>query len=268
MAIYLAFTFWLILTVFAGIGVYRMWARLGKSKWVNWALLPGTVVSQMAYIFGCLITGGEVHNAKLMPSNSGPASGEPTTQTTPGLKVVGPLVSSVMAMIACGAAVLVVHATLGDPVMSQFRSESLFSTVDLSQSLPSSWDGVWAEVEAQIRILRRMCETLPRLAWLKWQVALFVYLAVCLSVRLAPVSRPIRPTLGAAVVIAIVIALIGMVSQRFTDLIITIWPLLTYVWATLLFLLVATLVIWAVMALYQIVIGKEPSGGSLSQKPR
>jgi len=120
---YAAFTMWLVLTVFAGIGVYRMWASLGKPSSVNWALLPGTIVSEMAYIFGCLVTGGEISNAKLVPSKGDSSGGEPKTSDSPRLKLVGPFVASLLALVACGAAILLVHKALGKPVMEQFAGE-------------------------------------------------------------------------------------------------------------------------------------------------
>ncbi len=71
--IYATFSVWLVLTLFAGMGVYRLWTRLVKPTYVHWALLPGTIVSEMAFIFGCLITGGEVKRAKLI---EGPGGGK------------------------------------------------------------------------------------------------------------------------------------------------------------------------------------------------
>ena len=55
--VYVEFTVWLLLIVFCSIAVYRLWTGMVRPAWVNWVLLPGTVVSEMAYIFGCLITG-------------------------------------------------------------------------------------------------------------------------------------------------------------------------------------------------------------------
>ena len=64
--IYATFTVWLFLVLFVGAGVYRLWSGMVRPAWVNWALLPGTVVSEMAYIFGCLITGGAIRRATLL----------------------------------------------------------------------------------------------------------------------------------------------------------------------------------------------------------
>ena len=261
--VYAAFTMWLVLTVFAGIGVYRMWAALGKPAQVNWALLPGTLVSQMAYIFGCLITGGEIKNAKMVPAKGDSGGGAPQTSDSPRLKVVGPLVASLMSLVACGAAILAVNKTLGEPVIERFTGGGggyIFSTAsgaELPKDLPRSWDQGWKLVESQVRLVRRMCETWWNLEWSNWRVALFVYLAICLAVRLGPVSRPIRPTLAAVCGVAGVIAIIGSIDKDFANLIDKVWPLLTYVWASLLALLVGTLVVLGLLALWRIMTGKD-----------
>ena len=261
--IYAAFTMWLVLTVFAGIGVYRMWASLGKPAQVNCALLPGTLVSQMAYIFGCLITGGEIKNAKMVPAKGDSGGGAPQTSDSPRLKVVGPLVSSLLSLVACGAAILAVHHALGKPVIERFSSASggsfysSSSAVGLAKAPPKSWDAGWEMLEGQVRLVKHTCETWWDLDWKNWRVALFVYLAICLAVRLGPVSRPIRPTLGAVCAVAGVIAIIGAIDKNFIDLIDDVWPLLTYVWATLLTVLTGTLAVLAAVALWRILTGKD-----------
>ncbi len=260
--IYAAFTFWLLLILFAGIGVYRQWARLVKPSRVSWALLPGTVISEMAYIFGCLITGGEIRRAKLIPprdGKGGEAESEPTAEAAAGLKFVGPIVAALLAIVACGAAIVAVHALLGEPVIRQFRvgTHGLLPVAALPKELPTSWDGLWGQVEGQVSLLRRMCETWGGAKWTNWRVPLFVYLSLCLSVRLSPVRRPVRPTLGAVVAIAAAIALVGLIWRRFDGLMEDIWPLLTYVWASLLFMLVITLLLRGIAALVRILAGKE-----------
>ena len=261
--IYAAFTMWLILTVFAGIGIYRMWASLGKPAWVNWALLPGTLVSQMAYIFGCLITGGEIKSAIMMPSKSDSGGGGPKTSESPKFKTIGPLVSSLMVLIACGSAILAVHRALGKPVIEEFSGGGaawFFSApaeVELPRDIPRSWDDGWRLTGRQLQLVKHTCETWRGLDWSNWRVAAFVYLAICLAVRLGPVSRPIRPTLLAVCAAAGVIAIIGAVNKDFSDILNDIWPLMTYVWASLLTLLAGTLAVLGAVAVWRILTGKE-----------
>ena len=261
MAIYAAFTIWFFLILFTGIGVYRLWAKLIKPAWVNWALLPGTIVSEMCFIFGTLITGGEIRRAKIMPDSgkdSGEGGSEPTTESQPKLKYVGPIIAALIAVVGCGAAILLVHAILGKPVIDQFTSTELLpKPALLSQEIPTESEALWNQVKQQVDLLQRMCGTLFDLDWFDWRVPLFVYLAACLSVRLAPVRRDMRATLAAVVVIAIVIALVGLASNRFKRLMEDIWPLVTYIWANLLFLLVVTLIISGLVALMKVLFGKK-----------
>ena len=256
--IYAAFTLWLFLVLFAGVGIYRLWTKMVKPAWVHWALLPGTLVSEMAYIFGCLITGGEIRRAKLieMPGKGKAGGAEPTTDASPGLKLLGPLLASLLAVIACIAAMLLARNLLGASIIESFVVNKGLLTGGLPQRLPLSWDEFWRQLDDQVLLLRRMCETFGSSSWLTWRGMLFAYLAACLSIRLSPVTRPMRPTLAAVVVMAAVIALIGLIWQEFSGLMSDIWPLLTYIWASLLFLLVVTLLIHGITALARILAGK------------
>lgn len=247
-----------------GMGVYVLWTRMLKPAWIHWALLPGTVISEMAYIFGCLITGGEIRRAKLLDA---PASGDGRKRRTDGaelaaeatsrLRIAGPILAALISMTACGAAIVLAHSLLGEPVLRKFSIlDGVVRTMALPESLPTSWEGLWDHLARQLGILRRMCETWGEVDWLDWRVPLFVYLAICLSVRLAPARRNLRFTLAAGVVIAGVIALAGAVSKQFTHLIEDVWPLLTYVYATVLFLLALTLLIRGMVLVVRALAGK------------
>ena len=261
---YAAFAVWMLLLVFMGMGVYKLWSRLVPAAWVNWVLLPGTIVSEMAYIFGCLITGGEIRRAKLLisPRTAGGRrrpgdDSAPTTEATQRLKVLGPLIASLLSIVACGAAIVLVHSLLGEPVIESFYLvDGLFSVTYLEKSLPSGWAAMWDQLGRQLDMLRRMCETWGEVDWLDWRVPLFVYLAACLSIRLTPVGRDLRFTLGAAVIFVDLIAGVGVLSDRFTHLVEDIWPLLTYVYATLLFLLTLTLTLQGAVFLVRALMGK------------
>ena len=263
--IYAAFTIWLFGILLLGWGVYRLWASIFKPAYVNWALLPGTVVSEMAYIFGCLITGGEVRRAKLIDTAGGngrrkDTDAEPTTETAPKLKTVGPIVASLVSLVACMGAIMLVYWLLGEPVIKEFiTGGGLLAAASLPQELPGSWDAFWDQIQLQVRLLRRMCEACGDAGWLNWRIPLFVYLAACLSIRLAPVRRPVRPALAAVVVIAAVIGMVGLIWKRFDNLMDNLWPLLTYVWTSLLLLLVASLIVRGLVSLARALIGKGAS---------
>ncbi len=262
--IYAAFAIYLLGIFFMALGVYRLWAGMVGPAAVNWALLPGTVVSEMAYIFGCLITGGEIRRAKLIGGEGRGRSGrgeatEPTTEAAPRLPVVGPIVAAFTCMVACAAGVLVVHALLGKPVISTFRYGigARLGLAALPKGLPGSAEAFWGQLHTHLDLLRRMGSTWVDVEWLNWRVPLFVYLATCLSIRLAPVRRSLRATLAAVVVLAGLIALLGAVWKRFAGLMGDLWPLVTYVWSSLLLLLAATLIIRGAVSLVRGVVAKD-----------
>lgn len=271
--IYAWFTLWLFLIIFAGTGVYGLLSRLTKPVIVNWLLLPGTIVSEMAYIFGCLITGGEIRRSKIMPGEGGDG-GSPATDAQPKLKFLGPVVAATIATAACGLAILLSYSLLDKPVISDFLGDGKIRPVELApkafpgkeavDSVRGGWNVFWDVVGHQVYILKRMAETLGQLKWKDWHVPVFLYLSVCLAVRLSNGSRPLRPTLLAGILIAGIIALIGTISTKFSDLMSAdIWPLLTYVWALLLFLLVLALALTGLVALIKSIAGK---GGSAAPK--
>ena len=268
--IYAALTLWLLGILAMGFGIHRLWSAMLRAQWVNWALLPGTIVSEMAYIFGCLIMGGEIRRAKLLDlpggktagprggKSSSSSDGEPATEAAPRWKVAGPLVASLLSLAACMAGILIAHSLLGGPVIREFiTGEGHLSSAGLPRALPTSWTDFWSQAEWQVALLHRMAETCGQVDWFNWRVPLFVYLSLCLSIRLAPVGRPVRPTLAAAVAIAAVIAVAGLLSTRFDGLTSDVWPLVTYVWSSLLLLLVGSLVARGLVGLVRVLIGKS-----------
>ena len=258
--LYAAFALWLLLIVLTAVGVQRLWTSLVRPVWVHWALLPGTLVAQMAYIFGALITGGEVRHARLLPRKGDARSPDaPAAEASPRVKFLGPAVASLMVLLACGGCILLANWLLGDTVIQRFvLSHGVLDVPKLPQELPGSWAGLWDRLVGQVRLLQRMFETLGGVEWLDWRTPLFVYLAACLSVRLAPGGRDLRPALAAVLFVAALIAAAGIASERFERLLLDLWPLLTYVWANLLTLLTVTLLVRGAAALAGIAAGRRP----------
>jgi len=262
--IYLAFALWLILLVLTAGGVYHLWSQMLRPQWINWALLPGTVVSELSFMFGCLITGGEVRRAKLVhvpglsKTGTGRAkSGEPQAESTARIHALGPIEGVLPSLLACLAVLAVLCGALGRPVVVRFIGVGeVLPGVSLPRTLATSWAGLWDQVAGQVDLLRRMSETWGRLDWLDWRVPLFVYLSICLSVRLAPPNRPLRTKLLAAGLVAVVAAVIGLVTGGRASWVSRFWPVLTYTWTTLLFVLVVTLVVRGLVLLGVSVAGK------------
>ncbi len=255
---YAAFALWLVLIVLTAVGVQRLWAALVRPVWVQWALLPGTLVAQMAYIFGSLITGGEVRKARLLPRKGDSQSSDAPAEASPRVKLIGPAVASLMVLVACGAGIVLANRLLGDTVIRRFMlSRGVLDLPELPRRPPTTWTGLWDQLALHVRLLQRMFETLAEIDWLNWRTPLFVYLAACLSVRLAPGGGDLRPALASVLFAAGVIAAIAAVSDGFEKLLTDLWPLLTYVWANLLMLLTVTLLVHAAVALAGMISGKQ-----------
>jgi len=265
--LYVILAVWLFGLLLMGHGVYRLLGGADRPAWVHWVLLPGSLVSAMGYIFGSLITGGEIRRAKLMPDagSGGKGTAEPTTEATTRLPFVGPLVASLVSIVACAAAIYAARTYLGEVVINAF-SDNIASGASLPKALPNGSEAFWDQMQRQVSILHRMCDTWGQVPWSNWHVPVFIYLTACLSIRLAPVQRDGRATLTAVVVLAAGIALAGAVSERFTHTMTDLWPLLTYVWANLLFLLAVSLALRGVITLVLMIKGGKKAATTKATK--
>jgi len=253
----LALAFWLLLILFTAIGVYRLGELFGKGKLIDWLLLPGTIVGELAYVFGCLITGAEVRGARLFPSGRGQAS---MTQATPAIKVIGPLLAAAIALVCGIGAIVATHRMLDEPVIREFIVDdtSIIPSVgaNLAGQLPTTSQEFWDLPVAQVKLVRKMYQTLLTINWGNWRVPLFVYIALCLSVRLAPIRRPVRPALGAAVLAPGIVALAQLAGANLASGIEGLWFLLTYIWASLLLALIVLALIRGGIYLVNVLRGK------------
>jgi hypothetical protein len=255
--IYAAFVLWLSLILGMGLGVYRLWSQLLRPIWVNWAILPGTVVSEIAYIVGCLITGGEVDQAKLMDGGSGSrkkSSSKSEPKSKRRLRTAGSVLAILVSILACAGGILVVHHLLGRHVTDQLGS-IWSSSGELPEDLPMTWPAFWGQLSHLVHMQRQACEALPRLEWTRWEVVLFVYLSMCLAIRLTPMRGSARQKLAAVLLIAGIVAVVAGLVPQSREAVQTVWPLLTYVWTSLLTVLLASLVLCGAITVIRVVAG-------------
>lgn len=256
--IYAAFALWFFIILFMAVGVRALWARLVKPVWVAWALLPGTIVSEMAFILGSLITGGEIRHAKILPSSGN--EGDTEAQAEPRLKIIGPTIASILAVAACCGGIIVSHQLLGQPFIREFIFPNELPLSAVPKSLPTTGGAFWDMLAEQARLLQRMSNTIVSVDWLNWRVPLFVYLTICFSLRLCPGRRDLRFTLLAVLVLTALIGLAGVFLPSLGDLMGQFWPLLTYIWTLVLYLLAVSLVIWGAVALVGVLRGRSVAG--------
>ncbi|MCL2701317.1 MAG: hypothetical protein FWE88_06450 [Phycisphaerae bacterium] len=254
MAIYVWFILWMLLMLAMAAGVYALLARLISPTVVQWMLLPGTIVSEVACMVGTLITGGGIRRGAGGGGEGGeaaPAGGK--------LKALGAVVSPMLSIAAVVAVLLTAWTLLDKPVIKDFVGIGI-PKIALAQSGPGSvdaaWDTLWDQAHNQVTLVHRLTKTLASADWRDWRVPLFVVLTLCLAIRIWPARRPIRPTLIAVGFLAGAIAATGAIWPRFASLMEDLWPVLTYVWTTLLLALILTLLATGVVAMVRALSGK------------
>lgn len=252
---YAAMTFWLVVTVFTALGVHRLWSGLVQPKVVNSVLLPGTLVAQLGHVLGLLVTGGTVNNTTLIKDDD---SGEPQTgkDVKPRIPLIGTVLIAMLPMLACGAAIYSVSRYLGQDILGRMERETL------SRQLPTSIAAVWPLLRGCITLVERLVEAVRTSPLHDWRTWAFVYLVICLTVRMAPLPGTLRGAIGAILVLGAIAALLGMAwppRDGAPGLLDRSWPLLTFSVAALLFLLLLSLFVRGTVGLVKILFGQEKS---------
>jgi len=98
---------------------------------------------------------------------------------------------------------------------------------------------------------------LARADWWSWQTWVFVYLVICLTVRIAPSPGNLRGALSAVVVLGIVAAIISTLLDVAPTYIQNSWAILNLTVAVLLLLLSLSLLIRGGFGLVKLI--REPS---------
>lgn len=248
--LYAALTFWLLVIVFSAWGVHWLWSRLVKPRAVNTALLPGTLVAQLGHVLGLLITGNPVRNTTLMGDDE---KGEPTADTPEKqrIPIIGPVLVGLLPLVACAACLYLVAISLGRSVLVDGVSPHL------PEALPLTLAGLWELLRTSVTASENMLNAIlssDRLSWANW---LFLYLAVCLTVRMTPFEGNRRGAIGAIVLSGLVIALLATVVSGVDGAVRSSWPILSFAMGMLLFLLLVSLLVSGVVGLIRIVARNE-----------
>lgn len=245
--LYAALTFWLLVIMFCAWAIHFVWSDLVRPRIVNAILLPGTLVAQLGHVLGLLITGGTARNATLMGDDEdGAPRADPPEET--GVPVIGPVLVGLLPLLACGAGLFVAARGWGQPVVS-----NLAERFGAPQALPSTLAGLWELLRGTITLAESVLNAIVSSNLLHWPTALFIYIAICLTVRMGPMNGNHRGALGAIVLAGGLIALLATVLAPARDAIQTGWPILSFAVGMLLLLLVITLVVRGIVALVRIV---------------
>lgn len=241
--LFAAATVWLMLVVLLAWGVHHLWSGMIRPKVVNALLLPGTLVAQIGHAIGLLLTGGTVNDMALMKDDD---TGAPQTPAEPKtrLPVVGLIVVALLPMLALGVAIYQSVRVIGGPMVLAMPAEAY-----VSQTLPTTLPAFWEQLRALITLAERTVQALRAVDLMDWRNALFVYLVVCMSVRMAPLPGNLRGHLGAVLITGLLTALAASLVPAMAEALQKSWPVLTLTVATLLLLLLASLAIRGVVGL-------------------
>jgi hypothetical protein len=235
-------------------GVYRLWRRLFGGATVDWILLPATLLGELAYAAGRVVTGRPSYAGLISPQN--PAE-DPCGHAIAG-KFALPvaMLSSTLTIGLCGGALLASAKLCGKEVLNGFAlCDGLHSLSRLPRELPDGWGSLWDLAALQIDMIRRVLEGWASVDWTDWPVPLFVYLSAAFTVRLGPVRHDQRAMVLVALALSGLIALGGAVFPAVDDLVRgDLWYLLSYCWAVLLVLLAGTMLIRGVIALVSLLL--------------
>lgn len=243
--LYITVTFWLLVIVLSAWGVHALWSGMIKPRAVNAVLLPGTLVAQLGHVLGLLVTGATVTSTTLYKDDE---SGDPqTTQDAkPRVPVLGPIVIGMLPLLACGLAVFLLTRFSGASFVAGMADHRL------PDALPTTLPAFWDLLRQQVTVVEAVVNATIQSDLGRWQVWAFLYLLVCLTVRMAPFPGHIRGALGAIVMLGVLLGLVGMVFSQTADVLHDSWPILSLTVATLTFLLLLSLAIRGLVGLSRI----------------
>jgi len=252
--LYAALTFWLLVIVFAAWGVHGLWSRLIKPRVVNSILLPGTLVAQLGHVLGLLVTGNPVRNTQLMGDDE---KGEPTSEGPEkhNIPVLGAVLVGLLPLVACAACLWAAARYLGQGILGKQATEG--GAWSVPQELPTTLDGAWNLLHQALDVSQAVLDGILHSNLTDWRNALFVYLAVCLTVRMTPIEGNRRGAVGAIVLFGILTAIVGQLWPAGADAIASSWPILSFAVGMLLFLLLVSLLISGIVGLVRIVARQE-----------
>ncbi|HKQ49396.1 MAG TPA: hypothetical protein VJZ71_15100 [Phycisphaerae bacterium] len=243
--IYAAASFWLLVFVLMAWGVDHLWRSQAKPKTLNAVLFPGTLVAQVGRIIGLLITGATVAPG----APKGEDGDRPDWQ--PKLPVIGPVLVALIPMAAISSMLYLVMVYLGPAIISQLPADQI------PPSMPLSLTAFWEQLRRLITLSENTLNAVRGADIAAWQVALFVYLMICLTIRMAPSPGNVRGHVGAVVILGVIAALAGSVWETMPQLILSAWPLLALSIGWVLLVLLATLLACGIIQTTRLVLRTE-----------
>lgn len=251
--LYAALTFWIVVIVFSAWGVHSLWSSMAKPRVVNALLLPGTLVAQLGHVLGLLITGNSVQNTTLMGDDE---KGEPQSMTPEQSRVpvIGPILTGLLPLVACCGCLYMAAYWWGGSVLSGMMQQA---AVQVPQTLPTTLAGFWDLLRSAITVSESMLNAILKSDLANWTTVLFLYLAVCLTVRMTPMEGNRRGALGAILLAGIIVAVLASLTARVESFLQSSWPILSFAVGMLIFLLMVSLAIRGGVGLIRVLARNE-----------
>ncbi|GJM24593.1 MAG: hypothetical protein DHS20C16_10080 [Phycisphaerae bacterium] len=250
--LYLAAVFWMCVVVLSASGVYFLWTGMVKARIVNIVLLPGTLAAQLGHVLGMLVTGGTVEGTSLI-SDDESASPKQSASGKPRIPVVGPLIVGVLPLLTCAGGIVLSTLLLGGPSVNDLVVGEVLRNVPVG--VPAFWD----LLHNLIDLMEQMLIVAGHAGGANWQVWLFMYLLVCLTVRMAPLPGNLRGALAAIATFGLIAFLAGLVFAPTRGLVERGWSMLSLTVITLMLLLVISALIRGAVALGRVILNRPGS---------
>ncbi|MDO8629156.1 MAG: hypothetical protein Q7R41_01575 [Phycisphaerales bacterium] len=240
--LYAALTFWLLVVVFTAWGVRKLWTGLVQPKVINTVLLPGTLAGVLGHVLGLLVTGATVRDTTLYKDDD---SGEPetTADPKPRIPIIGPVIIGLLPLIACATGIFFNAKYLGGSIIAGMGSEVV------GPQLPTTLHGFWQMLRDLISLVESLVTATQSADFHNWKTSVFVYLLVCLAVRMAPFPGNFRGALGAILILGVGSGIASSVFAVADPRVQAGWAVLNLTVAALLFLLLLSLVIRGLIGL-------------------
>ena len=242
---YVATTFWLLVVVLSAWGVHQLWSAMIKPKVVNTVLLPGTLVAQMGHVLGLLVTGATVTNTTLYKDDDTGAP-QQTENPKPRIPIIGPVIIGLLPLITCALGIFLAADWLGGTTFREM-------TVDrVPTALPTTLAAFWQLLRDLITLMEAVLAAATRCDLGDWRAILFLYLVVCLTVRMAPFPGNLRGSLGAIGLVGLLAVLLSLITGETQRVIERGWGVLSLSVAALLLLLLGTAAVRGVVLLLRL----------------
>ena len=131
------------------------------------------------------------------------------------------------------------------------------SASQIPQTLPAGRGEFWTLLRESVSVTEALLDSVLASNLGQWPVWAFIYLTICLTVRMGPLPDTARGAVGAILILGPLAALVGTTSDLGRNFIQNGWPILSFSTAALFFLMLFTLLVRAAVGFARILSGKS-----------